>query len=202
MELTPQQGNDIVSYARSVIEGHYKGSVPQVPESLKKLFLDRRGVFVTLTTVGDDLRGCIGYPEPTHALGDAVMHSALSAALEDPRFPPVEQAELDHLLVEVSVLTKPEQVKVEDPKDYIKKIKVGRDGLIAEKGWSRGLLLPQVPVEWKWGCEEFLCHTCAKAGLPPTAWHESGFKLYSFSAQIFSEESPRGKILEKDIGSC
>ena len=75
----------------------------------------------------------------------------------------------------------------------------GQHGLIAELGWNRGLLLPQVPVDWKWDAQEFLINTCNKAGLPLTAYMEKGFKLYCFEAQIFREESPRGKIAEHRI---
>ncbi|MFH1404107.1 MAG: TIGR00296 family protein [Candidatus Altiarchaeota archaeon] len=200
MDLTLDQGVDLVSYARSVIEGNYSGSKPSIPDSLRDVFAEKRGVFVTITRYpGHELRGCIGYPEPTLPLGVAVERASLSAALEDPRFPAVDESEMDSLLLEVSVLTKPEIVKVEDPRQYVEKVVVCRDGLIAEKGWSRGLLLPQVPVEWGWDSEEFLCHTCVKAGLQPTAWLDDGFKLYSFQAQIFSEESPRGTVVEKEI---
>jgi hypothetical protein len=198
MVLTIEQGRDLVNYARSVIEGHFTGFKPIIPESLRGVFAEKRGVFVTLHEAGE-LRGCIGYPEPTLPLGVAVERAALSSSLEDPRFPQVKEGELDGIVVEVSVLTKPELVEVKDPKEYVKKVLVGRDGLIAEKGWGRGLLLPQVPVEWGWDSEEFLCHTCTKAGLPPTAWLDKGFKLYSFTAQIFSEESPRGEVVEKKI---
>jgi uncharacterized protein len=199
MALTASQGQDIVSYARAVIEGHFTGKKPAPPPSLKALFADKGGVFVTLHTAGGDLRGCIGYPEPTLALGNATEHAALCAAFEDPRFPPVEAGELECLIVEVSVLSKPEQVKVPDPREYPKKILVGRDGLIAEMGWARGLLLPQVPVECGWGPEEFLMQTCHKAGLPPTAWMERGFKLYSFGAQVFKEDGPRGRVAEQRL---
>jgi len=198
MALTLDQGGDLVKYARAVIEGHYSGGKPDVPASLAEIFKEKRGVFVTLHK-DSELRGCIGFPEPTHPLGAAVESAALSSALEDPRFPPVGKAELDRIVVEVSVLTEPRLVEVKDPREYAEKVKVGCDGLIAEQGWCRGLLLPQVPVEWNWDAEEFLCHTCGKAGLPQTAWLGKGFRLYSFQAQIFSEESPRGKVVEKKI---
>lgn len=198
MTLSLEQGRDLVRYARAVIEGNFSGEKPMVPASLTEAFREDRGVFVTLHK-GKELRGCIGYPEPTHPLGHAVEHGALSAALEDPRFPSVEEGEMDDILVEVSVLTKPELVEVEEPKDYVGRVCVGRDGLIAEKGFSRGLLLPQVPVEWGWDSETFLCQTCTKAGLAPATWMDDDFKLYSFTAQIFSEESPRGEVVEKKI---
>ncbi|MEW6069688.1 MAG: TIGR00296 family protein, partial [Candidatus Thermoplasmatota archaeon] len=79
------------------------------------------------------------------------------------------------------------------------KIKIGVDGLIAEKAFFRGILLPQVPIEWNWNEEEFLTHVCIKAGLPPDAWLSEGIKIYKFQAEIFSEEEPRGKISKRKL---
>ncbi len=198
MELDLAQGRDIVSYARAVVEGSFRKTKPTAPKSLKDVFSEKRGVFVTLHKKGS-LRGCIGFPEPVLRLGDAVYNSALSAAFEDPRFPSVDEDELRQIDVEVSVLTKPAEVKVSDSSEYVKNIVIGRDGLIAELGQQRGLLLPQVPVEQGWGPQEFLENTCEKAWLPPNAYLSKGFRLYSFSAQIFSEEKPRGNVVEKRI---
>ncbi len=89
--------------------------------------------------------------------------------------------------MEVSVLTKPALVSVQKPAEYIDKIGVGKDGLIVEMGIYRGLLLPQVPVEWNWDVDEFLANTCMKAGLSPDCWLQDGVKIYSFQSQIFEE---------------
>ena len=84
--------------------------------------------------------------------------------------------------------------KLKKPEEYVKKIKVGEHGLIVEKGFHKGLLLPQVPVEWDWGEEEFLCQCCVKAGLPPDSWLTKGTKVYKFSAIVFEEETPKGEV--------
>ncbi|MFC2162418.1 TIGR00296 family protein [Candidatus Altiarchaeota archaeon] len=200
MSLSPSQGEEIVRYARKVITCNFNDDKPDVPSVLTDIFAEARGVFVTLTRhPSHELRGCIGFPEPVFPLGTAVERAALSAALDDPRFPNVTAGEMPGLLVEVSVLTKPVIVAAADPREYPSKVVVGRDGLIAEKDLARGLLLPQVPIEWGWDAEEFLSHTCTKAGLPPTAWLDRGFKLYSFTAQVFSEKTPAGQVFEKDI---
>ena len=141
-----------------------------------------------------ELRGCIGYPYPTSPLVEAVIDSAINAATGDPRFYPLSLEELDKVVFEVSVLTPPELVQAANPKEYISKIKVGEDGLIIEKDFSKGLLLPQVPVEWGWCEEEFLCQCCVKAGLPPDSWLIKGVKLYKFKAIIFEEETPSGEV--------
>jgi len=100
---------------------------------------------------------------------------------------------------EVSVLTPPQPVKVKKPKDYPSKIKVGQDGLMVEKGYYKGLLLPQVPIEWRWDEEEFLCQCCIKAGLPPDSWLLEGTTIYKFQAIIFEEAFPKGKVESKEL---
>jgi len=101
---------------------------------------------------------------------------------------------MSKVIFEVSVLTPPELVEVKNPKEYLSKIKVGEDGLIVEKGFYRGLLLPQVPIEWSWCEEEFLCQCCHKAGLPPDSWLTKDAKIYKFKAIIFEEETPLGEV--------
>jgi len=193
--LSLSEGKFLVKTARATIESYVKeGKVPpkkNVPEKL----LEKLGVFVTLTKDGE-LRGCIGHPVPTMQLIDALIDSAISSATRDPRFPPVKPSELPEIEVEVSVLTKPEVVKVKHPKDYPKCIKVGKHGLIMECDGFAGLLLPQVPVEWGWDEEEFLSHTCMKAGLPPDAWLNRRVCVSSFCAQIFKEKGPGGEVEE------
>ena len=102
--------------------------------------------------------------------------------------------ELDHVVFEVSVLTPPEPIEVENPREYCSKIKVGRDGLIVERSYCKGLLLPQVPVEWNWDEEAFLCQCCIKAGLPPDSWLLKGTKIYKFSCIIAQETSSKGPV--------
>jgi len=196
MELA--DGKFLVKIARAAIMARLSGTELKMVE-FPKWCSEKRGVFVTLNTSGGQLRGCIGFPLPVYPLKDALVSAAVSAATGDPRFPPVELEELqDRLVVEVSVLTVPEQVK--DPaKNALKEVVVGRDGLIIQKGPWSGLLLPQVPVEWNWNVEEFLDHTCNKAGLPAGAWKEQGVKLSKFSAEVFSETTPSGRIVKKEL---
>jgi len=200
MVLSLDQGVAIVRFARQVIESHFRGERPEPPEVLAEVFAEDRGVFTTLKTYPEDrLRGCIGFPEPVMALGKAVVESAISAATGDPRFPAVQAGELSTLTVEVSVLTAPELIQVDDPREYPDKIEIGRDGLIVGKGYSKGLLLPQVPVEWKWDRQEFLGHTCMKAGLTPDCWLDPATRIWSFMAQVFSEKAPGGQIEEEKL---
>ena len=188
-------GKLAVSLARRAIEAHLKGKDIGPPRDLPEAFRRKSGVFVTLNTHPDhDLRGCIGYPEPVMPLVEAILDSAVSAASRDPRFRPVSSRELSKIVVEVSLLTPPELVNVKKPADYLKEIVIGRDGLIADNGFGRGLLLPQVPVEQGWDVHEFLDHTCMKAGLDAAAWTEKGTRLYRFTAEIFDELEPGGNV--------
>jgi len=191
-----KKGEFLVRLARRAIESHLKGEGISVKTDDEELN-ERRGVFVTLNTYPEhELRGCIGFPEPILPLIQATVKSAISAATQDPRFPPVKLEELENIVVEVSVLTKPELIIVKNPREYLGKIEIGKHGLIVEKGFRRGLLLPQVPVEQGWDKEEFLCYTCMKAGLPPDCWFDEGTRLYRFSAEIFKEEIPKGRIVK------
>ena len=196
--LSKEEGEKAVKFAREVIESYVRGKELK-DEELGEKFREKSGAFVTILTYPDrDLRGCIGIPEPIYDLKTSIVESARSAT-RDPRFPPLRESELPKVIIEVTILTPPRLVEVKNPREYLEKIKVGRDGLIAEKGFYRGLLLPQVPVEWGWDVEEFLSQTCIKAGLPPDAWIDEDTKIYSFQGQIFAEKEPYGDVEERKI---
>lgn len=171
---------------------------PEVPEETPEHLHSKSGVFVTLNTVFENrvnLRGCIGRPYPSQPLVEATIDSAVDSAVNDPRFPPVTPKELDKIIVDLSVLTPPKKIQYSKPEELLDIVKVGKDGLIAIRGMFRGLLLPQVPVDWKWNTQEFLEHTCNKAGLPADIWKDPETEFMSFQAEIFGEEKPRGKIV-------
>lgn len=203
-QLSLKEGKFLVKLSRKAVENYLKnGKILDVPSDVSPKLKERCGVFVTINKVTHEekeLRGCIGFPYPTKMLVEAVIESAISSAAQDPRFPRLSLNELDKVVFEVSVLTPPQQVKVKDAKEYSSKIKVGRDGLIVERSFYKGLLLPQVPVEWKWDEETFLCQCCIKAGLPPDSWLLEGTKIYTFQAIIFEEKTPNGEIVRKEIG--
>jgi len=197
MEL--EKGKYLVRTARKAVEEFVKSGNKHKPSSVPAEFTKKSGVFTTLHTYpGKELRGCIGYPEPVMPLIEALIESAVSAT-RDPRFPPLTESELDNIIVEVSVLSPPEEIKANSPNDYPKHVKIGRDGLIIEKGYYSGLLLPQVPVEWGWDAREFLDNLCMKAGLPPGSWRSGDVRISRFSGEIFAEKSPRGKVAKEKI---
>lgn len=194
-----EEGERAVVAARNVVEGYVRGEM-RFALDLPETFQEKSGVFVTIDTYpARDLRGCIGYPEPFFPLGEALVKASMEAT-RDPRFPPLKEGELDNIVIEVSLLTPPEELVVRKPKEYPKKIVIGRDGLIARQGVMRGLLLPQVAVDWEWGAEEFLSQTCLKAGLRPDSWLKDETRIYRFSAEIFGEKEPRGKVERRVLG--
>ncbi len=202
-ELSQDEGVFLVQLARKAVVEYLKTRKHiKIPENTSEKLLKPCGVFVTINTFENgekELRGCIGYPYPTAPLVEAVVDSAINAATQDPRFPSLSLSELDHIVFEVSVLTPPEEVKVKNPKEYIDKVKVGQDGLIVENSFYKGLLLPQVPVEWKWDEETFLCQCCVKAGLSPDSWLVKGTRVYKFSSIIAEELAPKGEVTIMDM---
>lgn len=201
------EGEFLVKLARRAVETYLTtGREVEPPPETPARLLEKSGVFVTINSferfkegVQKKLRGCIGYPEPIMPLAEATIDTAISAATRDPRFQTLTIKELNNIVFEVSVLSPLELIKVSKPSELPKKIKVGRDGLMVEKGFFRGLLLPQVAVEWGWDEETFLCEASLKAGLFPDAWLMRDVKVYRFEAEIFEELEPEGRVIRKEL---
>ncbi len=189
------EGEGIVALARASVEAEVRGTgSPPIPDGLS----DNAGAFVTLNTFPSrELRGCIGYPLPSMPLGTTIVEAG-KAVCHDPRFPPLTERELDGVTVEVTVLTVPENLIFDTPDELLGMIEVGRDGLIIDYMGYRGLLLPQVPVEWGWDAEEYLRHLSMKAGLPPDAWRYSGVRISTFQGRIWHETTPNGDVVGVD----
>ncbi|MFH1916497.1 MAG: AmmeMemoRadiSam system protein A [Nanoarchaeota archaeon] len=174
----------LLSLARESILSYFSGQRPDTTRA--KHLSEKQGCFVTLHK-GGDLRGCIGFPYPLHPLFRGIVEAARSAAFGDPRFPPVEEAELKDIKIEISVLSVPEEVKVARAEEYLARIKIGRDGLILKGTYGSGLLLPQVATENGFTQAQFLNCLSQKAGLPFTAWKDLSNKIYTFQAEIFGD---------------
>jgi len=195
--LSNDDGHILVKTARKAVTEYLKNcKKPKLEKEFTDNFSFKSGVFVTLnTTLG--LRGCIGYPLPDKSLFNALENAAISAATKDPRFPAVKSKELDSITFEVTILTPPEKIVVSKPEEYLSKIKVGRDGLIVKHGFYSGLLLPQVPIEYRWNEKEFLEYTCEKAGLPKNYWKNSETDIQEFEGIVFKEEKPNGIVIRE-----
>ena len=194
-----EDGNFLVRLARKTVDEYVTQKIKsEPPKDTAEHLRQKSGVFVTLNSISGNrvsLRGCIGRPYPSQPLVEAVIDSSIDSAVNDPRFPQVTPKELDAIIVDLSVLTPPQKIEYAKPDDLLNLVKVGRDGLIASRGMWRGLLLPQVPVDWKWNTLEYLEHTCNKAGLPEDAWKDPKTEFMSFQAVIFGEENPRGNVV-------
>lgn len=178
--LNRNQQEFLLRLAREAIQHHLT-----TEKTLKKKIKDaqlqeNRGAFVTLKVRGQ-LRGCIGFPLPYKPLWETIRDAAVSAATQDYRFQPLSLEELSETKIEISVLTLPEPIQ------DIKEIIVGKHGIIVSKGPYKGLLLPQVPVEWDWDLETYLSQGCLKAGLDEDEWKKD-VHIEIFSAQVFSDE--------------
>lgn len=174
--------DNYIKLAKKSVREAVTGDKVEGKEELKdKLPDEKRGVFVTLKRNGRDLRGCIGtYTPATDSLGSEIIRNASSAALEDPRFPPVREGELSELIVSVDVLTEPEPCKREDldPEKY---------GIMVEKGAKSGLLLPD--LDGVDTAEKQLKVTKKKAGIPP---RDEDFQLKRFEVERHEGEEPIG----------
>ena len=182
IELTTDQQKKLLILARKTIADKLGiNSDIVLPVFDDEIFSEKCGAFVTIHKSGN-LRGCIGYIEGIKSIPETVKDMAVSSAFSDPRFPSLTSDEFKKIDIEISVLSPIE--KVTDLNEVV----IGRDGLIISRGFRRGLLLPQVPVEYKWDRNTFLTHTCFKAGLPGDSWKRDDTMIEKFSAQVFSEK--------------
>ncbi len=147
-----------------------------------------RGAFVTLLK-NKNLRGCIGYIKGVKPLFKSIQELAEFAAFFDPRFEPLDEAELSEIVIEISVLSPLRKI------NSIKKIKVRRHGLFIRLGSAQGLLLPQVAVKHNWDRETFLQHVCLKADLPREAWQDPKAEIMTFEAQVFIEQPREDELV-------
>ena len=197
MTLTLTEGRRTVELARSTVQAHVRqASLPDA--ALPPVFEEKRGVFVTINRARngpEKLRGCIGFPYPVRKLGAAIRNTSVAAASEDPRFPPVNGGELDAIVFEVSVLTRPIPIESEPRSSLPSKLRIGEDGLIVSDANSSGLLLPQVATKFGMGQVEFLSQASVKAGLSPGDWLDRHIKIEVFQAEIFSELEPNGEVV-------
>ena len=202
MTIIPEiYGEQLVRLARRAVEKYINESAIITADNLDRLS-QNAGVFVTLNYLSNNkehLRGCVGFPLPEKKLYQSVIEAAIAAATQDPRFDPVNKEDMGNIIFEVSILSPPQKIEVQNRKDYRNCINIGRDGLILKWKYGSGLLLPQVPVELNWDVDEYLANICYKAGASPDAWLMPESQLYKFGAIIYKESEPNGKILKVDL---
>jgi MEMO1 family protein len=146
----------------------------------------RRGIFVSLHR-GEELLGCIGNLEGHGPLAEEVAHLALSAALDDPRFPPAASV-AGPIDIEISVLTPFRWIRGAE------QFSVGKHGALLKLGKHVGLLLPQVAEGRDWSAEDFLQAVARKSNLGSNAWRDRRARVLVFEAQVFArKKNPEGQ---------
>lgn len=176
--MTEQERIEVLELARHSVEAAARGESP--PELASARILNSQGgAFVTLKINGR-LRGCIGHFNGIGTLGETIRAMAREAALGDPRFMPLQPHELESITIEVSVLSPMTRISPDD-------VVPGVHGLYIRRGSRAGTLLPQVASEENWERQQFLSHTCMKAGLPSDAWLDRETEIYAYTAEVFGE---------------
>ncbi|MHC2995158.1 MAG: AmmeMemoRadiSam system protein A [Candidatus Atribacteria bacterium] len=164
-----------VRLARETIENYIKnGKMISPPNDLPdEMIKQKAGVFVSIKKIGN-LRGCIGTFMPTQEnIAYEIIKNAISAAVDDPRFPPVTVSEFNDLTISVDVLSLPDEISdisELDPKKY---------GVIVSSGYKKGLLLPD--LEGVDTAEEQIDIAKRKAGI----YRGEEVKLYRFAVKRY-----------------
>jgi AmmeMemoRadiSam system protein A len=177
----------LLKLARMTLEAYFSNAKTPACDACSEALQTQHGAFVSLHRKRD-LRGCIGQLYPDRELFKIVQNCAISAAVEDTRFLPVTQEEIKDLDIEISVLSPFRRVR------DVEEIEVGKHGLYLVHGHFRGLLLPQVAIQYRWDRETFLAQTCRKSGLPESAWRDPLTMIYIFEAEVFSESEMQSVV--------
>lgn len=185
-QLSREQGRLLLVLARSTLEQAIMGGgTPKTLEDPE--LLSPAATFVTLKISGN-LRGCIGNLQPVGPLWEGVRDNALHAAFHDSRFSPLNANELPKVHIDISILSKPQPVKYDDPLALPAKLRPGIDGVIIRDGRRSATFLPQVWQQLP-DPEQFLGHLCRKAGLSEQAWREKKLEVEVYQVQCFAEEN-------------
>jgi uncharacterized protein len=185
--LSPEERAQLLQLARSALEDGVCGRSlsPLDLASLTPRLHQPGSSFVTLMAAGA-LRGCVGALEPTLPLAEDVRLHAISAALEDYRFPPVRPDELAIILIEISCLTPAQVLDYRGADDLLAKLRPKTDGVVLREGLRRATFLPQV---WEKipDPEKFLSLLCRKMGAAPDMWRRKHLDVLVYQVEEFHE---------------
>lgn len=208
-ELSLEEGTLLIHYARLAVDRYLsRGVYIMIPQGLPSKLYEKRGVFVSIEKIVSErggvkrrvLRGRRGIVDPILPLIEATIRSAIEVAVRDYRYPPLNVGELNNVVFEVTVLSKPELLDVRDVQKCLSELRLGLDGVVLEVGGRyRSVVLPQTAVEEDWDKSEILQQVCLRAGLPMNAWMNSNVKIYKFKTQIFYELHPNGEVIERAL---
>ena len=189
--ISDSNGHVLLTLARHTLMKHFCKALPPEDERLKRQlddpeFLKKCATFVTLKKK-KQLRGCIGTLVAKESIAESVRHNAINAAFHDPRFAPLNESELEQIVIEVSILTSAEPLLYENVDDLLVILQPGIDGVTIRKGAFSATFLPQVWDQIR-AKETFLSHLCLKAGLSMDAWRKGDLDVEVYQVQYFEEE--------------
>lgn len=188
LELTEQDGQLLLDLAevaiRACLEGtRYPGpDVHLLPPSL----LRPCAAFVSLH-VKDGLNGCVGNLDASDPVGACVPQLALRAAFEDPRLPRLRRVDLDHLDIEIALLSPRAVVASHSRAALLTQLAVGVHGLVLAAGGRHAVFLPSVWEQLP-DPDEFVQHLLHKAGLPTASWPDG------LAAEVFTTTTYRRSL--------
>ncbi len=186
-KLSLEEKKQLLTIAREAVNATALNQpLPRLdPHDFSYTLTENGASFVTLTISGG-LRGCIGTLEAYQPLYVDVQKRAVQAASQDPRFSPLTPAELAHVKIEVSRLSKPEPLEYDTPEDLLTLLKPGEDGVIISEGHRRATFLPQVWDELP-DARMFLSQLCRKMGCSATFWEHKKLDVAIYHVEEFSE---------------
>jgi len=180
-----QEQHALLQFVRNVITAKLNQQpmppLPSIPSSLTDKLAAQGSCFVTLHSDNGMLRGCIGNIMAHEPLGDNIAHNAINAAFKDPRFAPLQPEELDHINIEISILTPMRLI------DSLEQFEIGRHGIVMTCNGHSAVFLPQVAPEQGWDKATTLSYLSMKAGLPRNAWQSDAASFQVFEAIVFAE---------------
>lgn len=175
----------LTEIARKTLKSCFKNKIFEPDEKTKKKYFHNKACFISLHKDTGDLRGCIGCIYSEHELWKSVQENTIKAAFEDPRFNPVNENELRHIKIEVSVLSVPEKIIFNNTGELLNKIDKDM-GIILKKDIFSATFLPQVwnQIPEKINFLEFLSE---KAGLDKDAWKNPETELWFYRVKVEKE---------------
>lgn len=201
--LTIEEATCLLELARRIVTESVSDETREEEKVAFQELREKRGIFVCVREFEKSSKraGKIiissGYPLPIFPIVEAVKNASLNISIHILRSSLREISEfLKDVVFELTILTVPEKILVEQPIGYPKEIEIGRDGLVVQRNFYTGVILPQVAIEKRWNAIEFLSECCMEAKLPADAWLEKETSVYKFQTNVYVELEPSGKAVK------
>lgn len=177
--LFPEKtGRQFINLARETLNSEFSKKQITIPNTLD--FRKSRAIFVTLKNKETRYAGS---PIATYSIGDAIIRTTKKAAFKNTKLPPIEEKEIEHIKIEISILSEIKQIHG----NILENFEIGIDGLICKFFGYTGILLPQAAKDNNMDKIKFLEELCKKAGIPKDYWKKPAILFYKFQTQVFRE---------------